>query len=165
MIRLLTMGLGGEAYLNFMGNEFGHPEWIDFPREGNGFSYHYCRRQWHLGDDKVLRYHQLRNFDKAMNELAGIFNWSTNPFQYITLNHEGDKIIVFEKGDLLFIFNFHHSKSYEGYKIGTFWGSEHIILLDSDSGQFGGHNRLEPVSKKHFFPICKEPWQNRSHSF
>jgi 1,4-alpha-glucan branching enzyme len=69
MIRLITMGLGGEAYLNFMGNEFGHPEWIDFPREGNGFSYHYCRRQWHLGDDNSLRFSQLKRFDKAMNEL------------------------------------------------------------------------------------------------
>ena len=69
MIRLVTIGLGGEAYLNFMGNEFGHPEWIDFPREGNGFSYHYCRRQWHLGDDEALRFSCLKKFDKAFNEL------------------------------------------------------------------------------------------------
>jgi 1,4-alpha-glucan branching enzyme len=69
LIRLVTMGLGGEAYLNFMGNEFGHPEWIDFPREGNHFSYHYCRRQWHLADDERLRYSCLKKFDKAFNEL------------------------------------------------------------------------------------------------
>jgi len=56
IIRLITSGLGGEAYLNFMGNEFGHPEWIDFPREGNGFSYHYCRRQWNLSDNVELKY-------------------------------------------------------------------------------------------------------------
>lgn len=67
MIRLLTLGLGGDSYLNFMGNEFGHPEWIDFPREGNGFSYHYCRRQWSLGDNKDLRFSRLKAFDKAMN--------------------------------------------------------------------------------------------------
>jgi 1,4-alpha-glucan branching enzyme len=69
MIRLLTLGLGGEAYLNFMGNEMGHPEWIDFPREGNNFSYHYCRRQWSLGENPNLRYSFLKNFDTAMNKL------------------------------------------------------------------------------------------------
>jgi 1,4-alpha-glucan branching enzyme len=67
MIRLVTMGLGGEAYLNFMGNEFGHPEWIDFPREGNGFSYHYCRRQWSISDNRDLRFSRLKAWDKAMN--------------------------------------------------------------------------------------------------
>jgi 1,4-alpha-glucan branching enzyme len=68
MIRLLTQSLGGEAYLNFMGNEFGHPEWIDFPREGNNFSYHYCRRQWNLVDDQNLRFKQLFAFDQEMNK-------------------------------------------------------------------------------------------------
>ncbi len=75
LIRLLTIGLGGEAYLNFMGNEFGHPEWIDFPREGNGFSYHYSRRQWNLCDDPNLRYKNLKAFDKAFNELESQFHW------------------------------------------------------------------------------------------
>lgn len=69
MIRLISQTLGGEAYLNFMGNEFGHPEWIDFPREGNGNSFHHCRRQWNLMYDKNLRYGQLSNFDTAMNDL------------------------------------------------------------------------------------------------
>lgn len=55
VIRLITMGLGGEAYLTFIGNEFGHPEWLDFPREGNGFSYYYARRQMNLTEDKLLR--------------------------------------------------------------------------------------------------------------
>jgi len=75
MIRLITSGLGGEAYLNFMGNEFGHPEWIDFPREGNGSSYHYCRRQWSLCDNQNLRYQQLLKFDTAMNQVEDQFNW------------------------------------------------------------------------------------------
>lgn len=73
MIRLITIGLGGEGYLNFMGNEFGHPEWIDFPREGNGFSYHYCRRQWNLVDNENMRFKQLNNFDRAMNALVEKF--------------------------------------------------------------------------------------------
>ena len=108
MIRLLTIGLGGEAYLNFMGNEFGHPEWIDFPREGNGFSYHYCRRQWHLSDDPNLKYSFLKRFDKAFNELEERFHWMrVGQHQFITMAHEDDKIIIFERGDLLFIFNFH----------------------------------------------------------
>jgi 1,4-alpha-glucan branching enzyme len=65
MIRLFTIGAGGEAYLNFMGNEFGHPEWIDFPREGNGWSHHYCRRQWSLVDNTTLHYGELNEFDKT----------------------------------------------------------------------------------------------------
>ena len=73
MMRILTQSLGGEAYLNFMGNEFGHPEWIDFPREGNDFSYHYCRRQWHLSDDDNLRFSCLKKFDVAMNTLESDF--------------------------------------------------------------------------------------------
>lgn len=107
MIRLLTIGLGGEAYLNFMGNEFGHPEWIDFPREGNGFGYHHSRRSWNLCDDVNLRHGLLKNFDKAFNQLENKFNWMNSGHQYVTLTHDGDKLIVFERGDLLFIFNFH----------------------------------------------------------
>jgi len=104
-------------------------------------------------------------FDKAMNELEELFHWNAHPHQYITLQHEGDKMIVFEKGDLLFIFNFHHTKSYEHYKIGTHWSSEHIIIMDSDAKEFGGHNRLEPANKKTFFPVTKGTWQGRNNSF
>lgn len=75
MIRLLTYGLGGEAYLNFEGNEFGHPEWLDFPRAGNGNSFHYCRRQFNLVDDQLLRYKYLNNFDRAMHQTEEKYKW------------------------------------------------------------------------------------------
>lgn len=78
MIRLITYGLGGEAWLNFMGNEFGHPEWLDFPRVGNNESYHYCRRQWNLVDDETLRYKFLNNWDRAMNEVEDKFKFLSN---------------------------------------------------------------------------------------
>lgn len=107
MIRLLTMTLAGEGYLNFMGNEFGHPEWIDFPREGNNFSYHFCRRRWDLADNKELKYYYLRQFDKWMNYYEERINWKISKQQYISLTHEDDKVIAFEQGDCLFIFNFH----------------------------------------------------------
>jgi len=110
MIRLLTFCLAGEGYLNFMGNEFGHPEWIDFPREGNCFSFHYCRRQWDLSDNPDLRYHYLKQFDEAMNHLDEKFAFKSHPHQYISLKHEDDKVIAFEKGDLLFVFNFNTHK-------------------------------------------------------
>lgn len=110
MLRLITFSLGGESYLNFMGNEFGHPDWIDFPRAGNGWSYHYCRRQWHLVDQPNSRFTLLNNFDRAMLELDSNFALLENRHQYITLAHEVDKVIAFERGDLLFIFNFHHTK-------------------------------------------------------
>ena len=164
LIRLITFSLGGEAYLCFMGNEFGHPEWVDFPRPGNGFSYAHCRRRWDLCDNKGLRYKYLYNWDVAMNKLDDIFNFISSPFQYISLKHEDDKIVVFEKGDLLFVFNFHSFKSYENYKIGTKWGTQHKIVLDSDEFRFFGKGRLE-YGHGHFFPIIREGWNNRPNHF
>ena len=111
MIRLVTASLAGEGYLNFMGNEFGHPEWIDFPREGNGWSYHYCRRQWSLVDNETLRYCELNNFDKAMVKLLkkddllcekAVNRWI----------HQYDKVLIYTKGDYVFIFNFHPTNSF-----------------------------------------------------
>jgi len=164
LIRLITFALGGEAYLCFMGNEFGHPEWVDFPRPGNGFSYQHCRRRWDLCDNKGLRYKYLYNWDVAMNKLDEVFNFISSPFQYVSLKHEDDKMVVFEKGDLLFVFNFHMYKSYENYKIGTQWGSQHRIILDSDEFRFFGKGRLE-YGHGHPFPIINEGWNNRPNHF
>jgi 1,4-alpha-glucan branching enzyme len=164
LIRLITFALGGEAYLCFMGNEFGHPEWVDFPRPGNGFSYALCRRRWDLCDNKALRYKYLYNWDVAMNKLDDIFRFISSPFQYVSLKHESDKVVVFEKGDLLFVFNFHSNNSYEKYKIGTQWGTRHKIVLDSDEYRFFGKGRLE-YGHGHFFPIIREGWNNRPNHF
>ena len=132
MIRLITQSLGGEGFLTFMGNEFGHPEWIDFPREGNNFSFHYCRRQWNLLRDKGLRYDQLNEFDKVMNKWEAILGIMGSEHQFLTLSHEADKLIVYEKGPALFIFNFHTHESFSDYRIGTMWNSDHILIFDSD---------------------------------
>ncbi|KAI8057208.1 glycoside hydrolase superfamily [Syncephalis plumigaleata] len=121
MIRLITHALGGEGYLNFEGNEFGHPEWLDFPRAGNNNSFHYCRRQWHLVDDKLLRFKYLNDFDRAMERLESEYKWLSSPQAWVSLKHEGDKIIVFERGGLLWIFNFHTTTSFEHYRVGTQW--------------------------------------------
>ncbi|KAJ3123429.1 alpha-1,4-glucan branching enzyme [Nowakowskiella sp. JEL0407] len=120
MIRLLTYGLGGEGWLNFTGNEFGHPEWLDFPRAGNGNSFHYARRQFNLVDDNLLRYKYLNDFDAAMHRLEEQYGWLQTD-QYVSLKNQGDKVIVFERGNLLFIFNFHATKSFESYRVGTNW--------------------------------------------
>jgi 1,4-alpha-glucan branching enzyme len=164
MIKLFTFGLGGEAYLNFMGNEFGHPEWVDFPREGNGFSCHYARRQWNLADDKYLKYSKWREFDRDMNKLEEKY-----PFlylyshQYVTLTNSDDKLVVYERGKFVFVFNFHPTKSYEDYRIGTFWNSDHICVLDTDRSEYGGENRLE-WNKTNFLPIINDGWNDRPHS-
>ena len=107
MIRLVTMALGGDGYLNFMGNEFGHPEWIDFPREGNGNSYQHCRRQWSLADNPELKYHQLQNFDNAMialNTNGKVMDKEGGRLLYL---HNDHKALAFLRGDYLFVFNFH----------------------------------------------------------
>ncbi|CAI5946644.1 unnamed protein product [Closterium sp. NIES-64] len=129
MIRLITMALGGEGYLNFMGNEFGHPEWIDFPRwdfttpagkfiPGNGGSYHLCRRRFDLADATYLRYKGLNDFDQAMQQLEETYKFISSEHQYVSRKDEGDKLIVFERGDLVFVFNLHWQNSYTDYRIG-----------------------------------------------
>ena len=142
MIRLLTSTLAGEGYLNFMGNEFGHPEWIDFPREGNGFSYHYCRRQWSLVDNKELKYEYLNNFDVAMLKLIK----KERLFSKTAVNrwlHQDDKVIIYTKGDLVFVFNFHPQKSFQNYFVPVEKAGEYKVVLSSDSAEFGGNDRVD----------------------
>ncbi|CAO2833745.1 unnamed protein product [Amaranthus hypochondriacus] len=142
MIHLITMAMGGEGYLNFMGNEFGHPEWIDFPREGNGWSYKMCRRQWNLPDTDHLRYKFLNLFNGAMNLLDEKFSFLASSKQIVSSANEVDKVIVFERGDLVFVFNFHPVNAYEGYKIGCDLPGRYRVALDSDALMFGGKGRV-----------------------
>ena len=140
MLRLLTMTLGGEGYLTFMGNEFGHPEWIDFPREGNGWSYHYCRRQWSLADREDLKYQYLLQFEKDM-VAAGKKYRVIGAQDHQLLVHEQDKILAYQKGNALFLFNFAPERSYEGYFIPAPAG-EYQTVLSSDDHCYGGHGRV-----------------------
>ncbi|CAL8374993.1 unnamed protein product, partial [Gadus morhua 'NCC'] len=144
MIRLLTHALGGEGYLNFIGNEFGHPEWLDFPREGNNQSYHYARRQFDLLEAaKHLRYVQLYAFDRHMNLTEDAYGWLAAPPAYVSTKHEEDKVIVFERAKVVFIFNFHPTRSYQDYTVAVEVSGKYTIKLDSDDVQFGGHGRLD----------------------
>jgi 1,4-alpha-glucan branching enzyme len=152
MIRLLTHGLGGEAYLNFMGNEFGHPEWLDFPRIGNNESYHYARRQWSLVKQPHLKYHWLNDFDRAMQKTEESLHWlNCNP-GFVSWKHEDDKIIAFERNNLLFVFNFHSNKSFSDYKIGVDKAGCYKIVLCTDDKEFGGFDRLDKSVDHFTFP-------------
>ena len=152
MIRLVTASLAGEGYLNFMGNEFGHPEWIDFPREGNSYSYHYCRRQWSLCENKNLKYHYLFDFDKAMIEFLQKEK-VLNRFSDNSLIHEDDKILSFTKNDLVFVFNFNPIKSFENYFIPALKSGKYKVILNTDSEKFGGFNR---VGEEYIYKTEKE---------
>lgn len=138
MIRLLTMSLGGEGYLTFMGNEFGHPEWIDFPREGNGWSYHYCRRQWSLVDNPNLKYHFLRDFDHDMVAMAKKQKVLSGHDKQLLLNN-WDKVLAYKKGGALFVFNFHCHQSYDGYFIPVHEAGDYQVLLSTDDFCYGGY--------------------------
>lgn len=146
MIRFITHALGGEGYLNFEGNEFGHPEWLDFPREGNGNSFHYCRRQWGLVDDQLLRYRYLNAFDSGMQNTETKYGWLSASQAYVSLKHEGDKVIAFERAGVLFIFNFHPTNSYTDYRIGVEVPGVYRIMLDTDDEEFGGFGRIDKES-------------------
>jgi len=160
MIRLLVHSLGGEGYLNFEGNEFGHPEWLDFPRAGNNNSYHYARRQWNVVDDEMLRYKYLNNFDAAMNHLESQYNWLGSPQAYVSLKHEVDKVIVFERAGLLFVFNFHPSQSFADYRVGVEEPGEYRVVLSSDEKKFGGFARVDTSGKYFTTPMG---WNGRKN--
>ena len=142
MIRMITMAIGGEGYLNFMGNEFGHPEWVDFPREGNGWSHDYCRRQWDLADTEYLRYAQLGAFDKALMELDEKYEFLGHEHQLVTSADDDRKLIIAERGPLIFVFNFHPTATYEGLEVGVGMGGKYRICLDTDEFRFGGNGRV-----------------------
>lgn len=141
MIRLITHGLGGEGYLNFEGNEFGHPEWLDFPRDGNDNSYHYARRQFNLPDDDMLRYKFLNAFDAKMQWTEEKYGWLHSEQAHVSLKNELDKVIVFERAGLLWIFNFHPKQSFTDYRVGTEAAGTYQIVLDTDDQAFGGFGR------------------------
>jgi 1,4-alpha-glucan branching enzyme len=140
IIRLYTMSLGGNGYLNFMGNEFGHPEWIDFPREGNGWSYKYCRRQWSLVDNPKLKYEWLNDFDKAMVNLAKDTKLLNDPYAVSLWIDPDRKIITFSRGKLLFVFNFHNSYSEQSFFLHAHTTGEgaYKVILSTDEKRFGG---------------------------
>ena len=142
MIRLVTIATINGGYLNFMGNEWGHPEWIDFPREGNGWSYKYARRQWNLVDNPNLKYHFLNAFDNAMVELVGdVYNFQALPVRKLW-EKDDDQVLAFMRGDLVFVFNFNPSKSFDGYGILTPPG-KYEVVLDTDSPRFGGYGNID----------------------
>ena len=143
LIRFITIALGGEGYLNFMGNEFGHPEWIDFPRQGNNWSYHYARRQWSLMDNKDLKYEYLSNFDREMLVLIKTYNiLSADDLQNLWIDEE-QKLLAFKKGGLVFLFNFNPSVSFPEYELPTNDMGEYKIIFYSDEKIFGGQCRIE----------------------
>ena len=143
MIRLYTLAGGGEAYLNFMGNEFGHPEWIDFPREGNGWSFHYCRRQWSLADNGDLKYQYLNAFDRdmiAVTKAADLFAQKMGDLRY---NNSDRQVIVFYRRGLLFAFNFSPSHSYTDVKVSVPNCADYEVVFTSDDRKYGGWGRID----------------------
>ena len=148
MIRLVTLGSINGGYLNFMGNEFGHPEWIDFPREGNGWSHKYARRQWNLVDNEDLDYHFLSDFDRAMIKVVkSEKRFNLTPVEEVWHN-DGDQVLAFKRGKLLFVFNFSPTQSFTDYGLLVKAG-EYEVVLNTDAKDFGG-NGLADDNVKHF---------------
>ncbi len=143
MIRLVTIGAGGEGYLNFMGNEFGHPEWIDFPREGNGWSFKHARRLWSLADNDQLRYQLLGNFDKAMLRFVRQYGVLKPSQAHSLRQHEQDQILVFEKAGCIFAFNFHPTNSQTELFIPVPQQGDYQVELSTDDREFGGFERID----------------------
>lgn len=144
MIRFITLALASDGYLNFMGNEFGHPEWIDFPRQGNGWSYHYARRQWSLADNGFLKYEWLLAFDGAMLKLARKYHLLSKHDLYNLWIDQNKKMIAFSKGGLIYLFNFHPNESQPQFFLPahTVGEGEYQVVFSSDDAEFGGQSRI-----------------------
>jgi 1,4-alpha-glucan branching enzyme len=148
MIRLVTLATINGGYLNFMGNEFGHPEWIDFPREGNGWSYKYARRQWSLVDDEKLKFRFLNAWDNAMIELIG----KEHGFQSLPIkklwDNDDDQVLAFMRGDLVFVFNFNPLRSFVDYGI-LAPGGKYLPILSTDQPEYCGYGNVD-MKIEHF---------------
>ncbi len=142
MIRLATAATAGGAYLNFMGNEFGHPEWIDFPRQGNDWSYKHARRLWSISEDVELKYHWLYDFDKEMIQFISQNKLLTVPSVDLVLENQPDKVLAFHRGLFLFVFNFNPSQSFTDYGI-PLGAGKYKVVLNTDSGRFGGNDLVD----------------------
>jgi 1,4-alpha-glucan branching enzyme len=151
MIRFFTITLGGDAWLNFMGNEFGHPEWIDFPRDGNGWSYKYAKRQWSLADNECLKYQWLGDFDKAMLDFVKKTKVMQSAPAWLLNVDEDNKTIVFERNNLIFVFNW-GQKSLPGYIINVKQTGDYEIVFSTDEKRFGG---FENIDESAVFPSEK----------
>ena len=159
MIRLVTSTTINGGYLNFMGNEFGHPEWIDFPREGNGWSYKYARRQWELVDNPDYIYHGLGEFDRAMIRLIhSVKHFNETPL-YQLWDNEGDQVLAYQRNDLVFVFNFHGTNSYTDYGILAEPGS-YKVVLNTDNPLFDGHGLIDE-SIEHFTQPAPEEYMGK----
>jgi len=143
IIRLITFSLAGEGYLNFMGNEFGHPDWIDFPREGNADSYQYARRQWSLVDNGLLRYEKLNQFDRRMQALDPAFHLLTDEYIEQLAAHEDTRQLVYRRGPLVFAINLHPTESYPELRIPVPEAQDYTLVLTSDSIACGGFGRCD----------------------
>ena len=141
MIRWITISMGSDGYLNFMGNEAGHPEWIDFPREGNGYSYDYAKRKWSILDASYLKYSYLGEFDKAMLKFAQKHKQLGSTIFRLWLDNDR-KVIAFRNKEIIYIFNFHPTNSYESFAIPIHDTGKFRTVLDTDESRFGGLNRI-----------------------
>ena len=143
LIRLITLLAACDGYLNFMGNEFGHPEWIDFPREGNGWSGRYARRQWSLAENGYLKYSQLGQFDRDMLALVRKYRVLSDPAARSLWIDQARKLIVFTRGGLLFAFNFGPERALLSLPMSDMDSGDYDILLSTDSGEYGGFERVD----------------------
>ncbi|MBP7507520.1 MAG: alpha amylase C-terminal domain-containing protein [Prolixibacteraceae bacterium] len=154
MIRMVTSSCAGGAYLNFMGNEFGHPEWIDFPREGNNWSYRHARRIWSISDNPELRFHWLKDFDRDMINLLRNKKLISIPEIWKVWENKEDQVLAYSRGELLFVYNFNPYMSFTNYGI-AYEPSKFKIILSTDSSAYGGQDRIDERMNYYTIPSGK----------
>ena len=157
MLRLVTCAAGGNGYLNFMGNEFGHPEWIDFPREGNGWDYKYCRRQWSLPENGYLKYGQLNLFDHDMIHACKKYDVLGEGGARLRLLRQDQHLLAFERGGLVFVFNFDPVHAHMDITVPVSAGRDHEVVFTTDDGCYGGFDNIAHTRYSAFIPGMSSP--------
>jgi 1,4-alpha-glucan branching enzyme len=158
----MTISVGGDAYLCFMGNEFGHPEWIDFPREGNDWSYAHARRQWSLADNGFLRYGLLGAFDKEMLKVIKKHKVLSDGYPYKWHSDQENQTIAYSHKGLYFVFNWSPTSSVPDYRVEVPWAGKYTVELSTDEERFGGFNR-QTKGQEHFTETIIDEWDNAHH--
>lgn len=95
-----------------------------------------------------------------MNNTEEKYGWLAAPQAYVSLKHEVDKVIAFERAGLLFIFNFHPTNSFSDYRIGVEEAGEYHTILSTDDKLFGGFKNIDVSTK---YKTTLGEWNDRKN--
>lgn len=139
-IKVITMVLGGEGYLNFIGNEFNHPEWVEFPSKENEWSFERCRRYWDLiSKDHGSYYIFLLNFEKKILKIVSELSFGGRHWLDLlerVPNEENSNLLIVKIGSSLKVV-INTSQDLSSYKRSKIDDRKYELILYSGGNEYG----------------------------